>query len=225
MELTIEGRHGEREKMENAVKSEKFWDRLSKNFDKQSKKYEQTYTKIIANTKRYLKRNDLVLDYACGTGLVANEIAGDVQKVQAIDISSKMIEAARKKSAELKIDNVDYTHLTLFDEKLPKGSFDVILANNVMHFIEDTHKLMQRINELLKPGGLIISATVCMGEKRSLVYTFLYLICKIRIIPYMRFFKIAELEDIIKEGKFNILETETLSQFPLDYFIVARKNN
>ena len=34
--------------------------------------------------------------------------------------------------------------------------------------MEDTPKVMQRINELLKPGGLFISATPCMG---CLLYT------------------------------------------------------
>jgi len=98
----------------------------------------------------------------------------------------------------------------------------VILVFYILHLLEDPHKVMQRINELLKPGGLIISATPCMGEK-TFLSILLSLVCKIGLIPNIRPFKKSELEDSIANGNFEIVETECLYQRSQQYFIVAKK--
>ncbi len=204
-------------------KSEKFWDKQSRNYDKQVKQYEQTHIKTVANTKKHLNMSDIVLDYACGTGIITNEIADNVKEIHAIDISSKMIDVAKRKAGERKIENINFAQSTIFDERYKKESFNVILAFNILHLLEDTQKVMQRINELLKPGGLFISATACMGEKMSFLGILLSLLSKIGIVPYVKIFKFSELEDLIANGNFQIVETEELGHTPPNYFIVAKK--
>ena len=49
------------------MKSEVFWDKMSSNYDNQVKKYQQIYTDTIERTKKYLEKEDIVLDFACGT--------------------------------------------------------------------------------------------------------------------------------------------------------------
>ncbi len=203
-------------------KSEKFWDGFANNWDRQAKNPSQTHIKAVENTKIYLNVNDIVLDYGCATGTVAIEIAGKVKEVHGIDISSKMIEAAKRKAAERKIENIDFTQSTIFNGRLKRESFDVILALNILHLAEDTRKVMQGISELLRPGGLFISAVPCLGEKKS-SGILIFLLGKIMRIPYTRFFKISELEDFITNGDFRIAETKSLSQNPPQYFIVAKK--
>jgi len=80
-------------------KSEKFWDRTSKNYDKRAK--DKAYEKTLEITKKHLKSSDIVLDYACATGLYSNELAGNVKEIHGIDISSKMIETAKKKQKRM----------------------------------------------------------------------------------------------------------------------------
>jgi 2-polyprenyl-3-methyl-5-hydroxy-6-metoxy-1,4-benzoquinol methylase len=57
----------------------------------------------------------------------------------------------------------------IFDSKLQPESYSVILAFNILHLKQDVDKVLDRIKELLAPGGLLISKTVCAGEKFSLV--------------------------------------------------------
>ncbi len=204
------------------IKPEKFWDKMANNYDQEEKKDEPTYMKIIEKTKKYLRISDIVLDYGCGTGLISNEIADNVKVIHAIDTSSKMIEIAKRKADGRKIENIDYEHSTIFDERYKRGSFDVIFVFSILHLLEDTHKVMQRINELLKPGGLIISATPCMGEK-TFLSILLSLVSKIGLVPNIRSFKISELEDSIANGNFEIVETECLHQSGQQYFIAAKK--
>jgi 2-polyprenyl-3-methyl-5-hydroxy-6-metoxy-1,4-benzoquinol methylase len=203
------------------MKSEKFWDKTANKYDQEEKKDEEIRIKIIEKTKKYLKISDNVLDYGCGTGLISNEIADNVKMIHAIDTSSKMIEIAKKKADRRKIENIDYVHSTIFDEKYKRSSFDVILVFYILHLLEDTHEVLQRINELLKPGGLIISATPCMGEKKTFLSTLLLLVSKIGLVPDIRSFKISELEDLIANGNFGIIETKSLT--PTECFIVAKK--
>lgn len=203
-------------------KSEKFQDKSASKFDQAEKKDEQTNIKIIDRTKKYLKTSDTVLDFGCGTGLISNEIAGNVKLIQAIDISSKMIELAKNKADDRKIQNIDFSHSTIFDERYKSGSFDVILAFYILHLLEDNQKTIQRINDLLKPGGLVISATPCIGEKIFLNIS-LSLLSKIGLVPEIKSFKICELEDLIDNGKFEIIENESLHKGVPQIFIVAKK--
>ena len=202
-------------------KSEKFWDRMANYYDRVEKKDEPINIKIIEKTKNYLKISDNVLDYGCGTGTAAIEIAGSVKTVNGIDISSKMIEAAKGKTVERKVKNIDFAQTTIFDEQLKKGSFDVILCFYLLHLVEDIPKVMQRINELLKPGGLIISATPCM--RGTFLGVLLSPLSKIGLIPQFTSFNISELEDLMTEGNFEIVETECLDKSGQQYFVVAKK--
>jgi 2-polyprenyl-3-methyl-5-hydroxy-6-metoxy-1,4-benzoquinol methylase len=204
-------------------KSEKFWDKRSKDYDKREKDFEQEYDKTIELTKKYLKINDIALDFACGTGVITNIIASDVKEIHGIDISSKMIAVAKRKAEEREIQNSSYSQSIIFDEIYKKESFTVILAFNILHLLEDTLKVMLRINELLKPGGLFISATPCMKDKKSFIGIMLFLLRKMRIIPYTKFLKFSELEGLIANGNFQIIKTEDLQENPPNYFVVAKK--
>jgi 2-polyprenyl-3-methyl-5-hydroxy-6-metoxy-1,4-benzoquinol methylase len=181
------------------------------------------YSKTVENTKRHLHRSDVVLDYACGTGIITHELAGHVQEIHAIDISSKMIEVAKRRAGELRIENVNYAQATIFDERFGEGSFDAILAFSILHLLEEPHKVMQRINELLRTGGLFISATPCLGEKRTLLSLLLSLVSKTGIVPHLASLKFSELEGLVAEGAFQIVDTEDLDQNPPNYFVVAKK--
>lgn len=203
-------------------KSERFWDKTASQYDQIEKKDEQTYNHIIKRTKTHLQISNVVLDYGCGTGLISNEIAEDVKEIHAIDISSNMIAIADKKAKERTIANINYAHATIFDERYKKGSFDVILAFHVLHLLEDEHIVLQRMNDLLKPGGLLISATPCVGEK-ILLRSMLYFAGRVGFMPNIKSFKIRHLVDTIAEGNFSIVETDCLRKSSQEYFIIARK--
>jgi 2-polyprenyl-3-methyl-5-hydroxy-6-metoxy-1,4-benzoquinol methylase len=214
------------EKVQQMNKSEKFWDMIANGFDDSAVNFEQTHIKTVASAKKYLKKSDIVLDYGCATGTVAIEIADSAKTIHGIDISSRMIEAAKRKANEHKIKNVDFMQSTIFEEFYLSESFDVILAFNILHVLEDTPKVVKRIHELLKPGGLFISATECMGERTSFITILVFLLSKTGILPYFRFFKVSELEGSIADGNFQIVETESFynqKQRQPNHFIAAKK--
>ena len=202
-------------------KSEKFWDRMAKYLDRVERQDEATNIKIIEKTRNRLKISDNVLDYGCGTGTAAIEIASSVKTVYGIDISSKMIEAAKEKTVERKVKNIDFAQTTIFDEKFKKGSFDVILCFNLLHLVDDKPNVMRRINELLKSGGMMISATPCI--KGTFLGVLLSPLSKIGLIPQITSFKVSELEDLMTDENFEIVETECLHKSGQQYFVAAKK--
>ena len=201
-------------------KSEKFWDRMAKT---PIKKIGKDTIKSVESIKKHLNISDIILDYACGNGTISYEIARHVQEIDAIDISSKMIEIAKREATERKIENIHFAQATIFDERYKKETFNVIIAFNILHLVEERQKVIQRINELLKPGGIFISATACLGEKKTILTVSLFLLSRIALFPDISFIKSPELEDLIANGNFQIIETDKLSQSPRDYFIAAKK--
>jgi 2-polyprenyl-3-methyl-5-hydroxy-6-metoxy-1,4-benzoquinol methylase len=209
-------------KIDSQNKAEKFWDRTASNYDKEEKKDKKTYLQIIERTKSYLKSADIVLDLGCGTGLVSNEISEYVKKIDAIDLSSKMIEIAKTKAEKRDIQNIEYSQATVFDDSLKLASYDVILCFYIIHLLDDPQAVMRKIKELLKPDGILISVTPCMGEKPIQRGVF-SILSRIGIIPEISLFKRFDLERLFAIGSFSIIENECLSQTSHQYFIVSKK--
>jgi len=201
-------------------KSEKFWDRTAKNYDREDDQYDESYLRTI---KSYLGESDTVLDFACGTGTFSSLIASDVKEIRAIDISSKMLEIAERKAFDNNIENLNFLHATIFDQRLKNETFDVILTFNILHLLEDIPEMIQRINSLLKPGGIFISDTPCLGEKRNLVGIITALISKLPILPHVNNFSVAELKHSITNSNFQIVESEIVSPDIPTCLIVAKK--
>lgn len=203
-------------------KSEKFWDNRAKYFEGQEGK-ELKYNKAVEKTKEFLKASDVLLDFGCGTGLIANELAKTVKEVKGIDISTKMIDFAKKNATKLKIENVYFSKATIFDDNYKNETFDVITAYSVLHLLEDSGQINQRINELLKPGGLFISETPCLGQKKTFVSMVISLLSKTKLFPRVKSLKFSELEDLIKKKNFQIIEVQEFQDTVPNYFIVAKK--
>ena len=204
------------------TKSEKFWDKSAYNFFIEGEKEKQSYINIIDRIKKYLKTSDIVLDLGCGPGLISNEIADYVKFIYAVDISSKMIEIAKINADFRNIQNIDYAYSTIFDDKYKNGSFDIILAFNILHLLDDNQKTMQHINDLLKPGGLIISVTPCIGERIFLNIS-ISLLSFIGKIPKIKSFKANELKESISNRNFEIIENDRMPDGIIEYIIVAKR--
>ena len=198
------------------------WDWLAKKYDRQAQQ-DEAYTRSVERFAKYLKIDETVLDYACGTGVVTFKIASDVKQVHAIDASIGMIGLAKKRARERGVANVDFSQKTIFDERLGKEIYDVILAFNILHLLEDARKALERASELLRPGGLMVSSTPCLGEAGMVLRTLLPLVSRVGILSYLRASRIADVEDLNRDRGFQILESEVIEETIPSSFVVARK--
>ncbi|MBN1995325.1 MAG: class I SAM-dependent methyltransferase [Anaerolineae bacterium] len=209
-----------------AKKSEMVWDMIAKNMDTyaQNEGLKKTEVRRDEILKRYLQNGDTVLDYGCGTGAIALKFANTVKAIHGIDTAGKMIEVAQRKAVEGNIENVDFAQSTIFDEELKSESFDVVLAWGILHLVDNWQEVIKRIHQLLKPGGHLISATECLGEKKSAITSLLSFLMKIGIFPIgLKFFTVSELENAITGVDFQIVQTEIMTDNPISCFIAAKK--
>ena len=69
----------------------------------------------------------------------------------------------------------------------------------------------------------MVSTTPCLGEAGVLLRTLLPLTSKVGILSYLRAFKISELKDLMRDGVFQIVESEVLEGSIPSCFVVAQK--
>ncbi len=199
------------------------WDRRAATYDGAvGPRYEDAYRQTAELSLNYLRPEDRCLEFACGTGIVTAQIAPHVASLRAIDVSGEMVRRAREKTAGL--ENVEVTRTDLFDPCLAEGSFDAVLAYNVLCYLEDLPKALARIRALLKPGGRFLSATDCLGSRPSREGLRKFFLIRAGRMPYEAFYTQRGLERRVAAGGFTILERKNLFPSPPNLFLAARSD-
>jgi ubiquinone/menaquinone biosynthesis C-methylase UbiE len=199
-----------------------FWDRIARKYAAGPIRNMDGYHQTIDRSRAHLSKGDHVLEVGCGSGSTALLLAPDVAHITASDISSEMNAIGREKAAKQNVDNIDFVRAVPQDDAFTGAPFDAVLAFNFLHLVADLPATLHRLNELLKPGGLLISKTAALGGR---AFIFKPLIVVMRALgkapPDVGFFTPKQLEVMMAGAGFEILETG----FHGDRrpFIVARK--
>lgn len=99
-------------------------------------------------------RGKRILEYGCGPGGNAIELAQAGAAVTAIDISPVAIESARSRAGALST-RVSYEVMNAEAMSFPDGSFDVICGSGILHHL-DLNRAFQEIRRTLRPEGFAI---------------------------------------------------------------------
>ncbi|HEY5622924.1 MAG TPA: class I SAM-dependent methyltransferase, partial [Gammaproteobacteria bacterium] len=174
-------------------------------------------------TQKYLTPESDVLEFGCGTGSTALIHAPKVKHILAIDYSQKMVDIANRKLADSGLNNVEFDCATLFDLSHGSESFDAVLALNVLHLLDDHEASIRKAYELLKPGGVFVTSTVCLATKRNPLRLILPLGAALGIIPRVRFLTKEALERDIVECGFTLIEKLEPLRKNSAVFLIARK--
>jgi len=89
--------------------------------------------------------------------------------------------------------------------------------------VDDAPKVLTRLNDLLAPGGLLISQTPCLGERGRFFKSMISLVQKLGLAPTIRSLRIPELESLVSSNNFEIFETKIWDEKYAAQWIVARK--
>ena len=117
-----------------------------------------THFEITKDCTSFLKELN-ILDVGCGAGLISEPLAAAGAHVVGIDAAAKNIEIAKQHAAQSG-HVVDYRHCLSEHVLQTKEQFDVVLNLEVIEHVADPEQLMADCCHLLKPGGLIIIATL-----------------------------------------------------------------
>jgi 2-polyprenyl-6-hydroxyphenyl methylase/3-demethylubiquinone-9 3-methyltransferase len=100
-----------------------------------------------------------LLDIGCGGGLVSEPMARLGAQVVGADAAERNIGVARLHAAEADV-AVDYRCTSAEALAAAGERFDVVLALEVVEHVADLEGFLQACGQMVKPGGLLIAATL-----------------------------------------------------------------
>ncbi len=170
-----------------AVTSTEFWDRIAPRYSKQTISDAKSYARKLATTQAFMRPNMEVLEFGCGTGSTALEHVPHVAHILATDVSGAMVDIGAEKAKQSGIDNISFRQSGLEDFTAPDGSYDMVLALNLLHLLSDRTAALAKIYRLLKPGGLFISSTACLADRMWFLRPVIPLLQWVGKAPYVSF--------------------------------------
>lgn len=119
---------------------------------------------IIAQT---LPKNAKVLDLGCSTAntlLAISRLRKDL-RLYGLDNAKSMIKRAKKKAKSFDVE-IKFFHQDI--EQLPKGKFDVIIANYTLQFIrpQSRQECLNNIAKHIKKGGMFIMSEKTIAKNK-----------------------------------------------------------
>ncbi|QCK87212.1 class I SAM-dependent methyltransferase [Phreatobacter aquaticus] len=212
--------------MLRTIDDTRFWDRSARKYAATHIKDMPGYERTSERTRHFLNPSDTVLELGCGTGTTALKLAPFVGHIVGSDSSTEMVAIAREKATALGCENAEFTVAAAESGPDLVGSYDAVLAFNLLHLIADRQAAFARIHRFLKPGGLFISKTPCLSEMNPLIRIVVPLMRFAGQAPFVSFFAAPALEAEIADASFNVLDRERHGTGRKDprIFIVARKS-
>ena len=200
-----------------------FWDRVARKYAARPVANPDAYETTLARTRAHLHPDDRVLEVGCGTASTAIRLAPHVARITASDIAGEMVAIGREKVTAAGLDTVTCVQGALGDPALGTGPYDVVLAFNLLHLTRDPGAEVRKVHALLKPGGLFISKTGCLGDRHGFLKPVIGFMRLLGRAPYVNFLTVAGIEAQIRDAGFEIVETGTYPAKPPARFVVARK--
>jgi 2-polyprenyl-3-methyl-5-hydroxy-6-metoxy-1,4-benzoquinol methylase len=145
-------------------RSEQFWDKIAEKYARRPIADEAAYRKKVELTREFLRQDMRVLEIGCGTGSTAITHAPFVAHVHAIDSSSRMIEIAQRKAGAAGVGNITFESSSTDALTAPHQAYDLVLVLNVLHLLKNRPATLSKLHTLLKPGGILVGSTPCLGD-------------------------------------------------------------
>ncbi|MCE5238102.1 class I SAM-dependent methyltransferase [bacterium] len=142
------------------------FDAVAATWDQHPVRVERTRALAEAMARLVPLRQDMrLLDYGCGTGLVALALHPYVASVVAADNSEGMLDELSAKLEVAGLDNVSARRLDLEQEDWTGEPFDVIVSSMALHHIRQAGVVVSRLAAALRPGGWLAIADLAGGSE------------------------------------------------------------
>ncbi len=206
----------------NRHQPSRFWDRIADRYARRPVANEAVYQEKLRITRELLTADSEVLEIGCGTGSTAIALAPFARHIRALDFSARMIGIASDKAAAGNIDNVTFEQRAVEDLAQPKASVDVALAHSILHLVDDRRAALADLYQVLKPGGVLVSSTACIGDMLVLLRLLIPVMRLVGLAPPVSIFTGKELLRDFGDAGFAV-ERQWQPGKNQALFVVARK--
>ena len=105
-----------------------------------------------------------LLDFGCGTGLLAMQLQPLVRSVTGMDSSEGMLDIFKKKIAKLNLNNISTSLVDLDKGDTLAGNYALVVSNMTLHHIKEIKPLFDQFYEIITPGGYLCIADLDLDE-------------------------------------------------------------
>jgi SAM-dependent methyltransferase len=163
-----------------------------------------------------------ILDVACGSGLPALALAervGAAGEVVAVDLSSKMLNATRRKAAAAGLRNVETREADAASLGGPDAAFDAVTCKDGLMFCPDIVAAVREMRRVLRPGGRYAFSVWAEPQANPCFTTLFGPVVEIMQLPPpapdapgpFRLAAPGELERVVREGGFTDVALERVT--------------
>lgn len=173
----------------------------------------------------YIAPGSHVLDVVCGTGLMtlhAAGLAGPSGRAVGIDPTGPLLQMALQKAAP---NPVEWHEIGVQAMPFEADSFDLVLCNQALQYMEDPESALDAMKKVVKTGGYILLSTWSPTEKQIPVNDFEKMIAKhispeYSTIHAFTFGGMPRLKSLASAVDVNVVRAETIGR-PTNYVSVA----
>lgn len=185
-----------------------YWDRLARRYDRATRFISGPIAPMCALIAEALQGAGRVLEVGAGTGLVTPSLARAAREVISTDYAPEMVEVLQERVTTRGLYNVTCAQADLYDLPFAAGSFDAVVAANVLHLVPDLPSALASLGRALKPGGLLIAPTFCHDQTaRAWVLSRLFALTG---FPGARRFSLVTLQRSLEEAGFTVQRATSL---------------
>jgi SAM-dependent methyltransferase len=131
----------------------RFWATHAEYFDRAVAEHHRQLLSAAA-----IGRTDQILDVGCGSGQATRDAARAAASGAAlgVDLSSQMIDVARRLAADEGLDNIRFEQADAQIEPFPARSFDRVISRTGAMFFGDATTAFANLHRALRPGGRLV---------------------------------------------------------------------
>ena len=200
----------------------KFWNKRAHKYDRKLYKG-PNYAARLERAAAVFGENANVLDVGCATGEITLDLAQHAGQILGIDHAVNMTDAGNAKAKERGIGNCRFEPWDANDPSLAPGSFDVVTNYSLLHLVDDPKATIHRFHELLKPGGHLLTEAPLLGDWNPLWRVLIGLAVFVGMCPKIDALKLIQLEKMIANTGFEVLDSSVYNPKSGMHCILARK--
>jgi SAM-dependent methyltransferase len=129
----------------------------------------RTWEATMLSFLSFIRLGD-VLDAGSGDGTVASMLAPRCRTVTCLDLSPKVLHAARQRLADLH--NVTFAPGDIHALPFPDGQFDHVLLLNVLPYSKEPARALGEAARVLRPGGTLLVSTLASHDHAEITDTY-----------------------------------------------------